>query len=531
MKKMIMFAMAAAMVLCIASCSKAQFPEGARKGSNLRLNISVADLAKAGTKAVKTGWAAGDSIYIWYDANTQQTPDLVIVYDGTDWEKASDYAFSGNTPSASGTLNAIYIGGEGLSAFNVYNDGGFYNHKDRVGSLNNAVAMPLMAMAEKVGYTCAEQTLTAELGWSFGKVNNIQVVVTGLPEGEWALRCDKSMPITCFKLSEGGFATTTETAKGYYALPVANADGQAFYFQCTDVYSAEDFAFTLYDITNGKEYSYTAKGKEVDITGGKLNAVRIAAAKFGISEPDNALPGLFSVGDGKQVRFAKGNLKYDLGSKKWGFFDRQYECDPGTDDTFAEGYISLFCWGYDAEKSILPEAYESNSEVSEAESDFTYAEDWGSALEPGKGWRTLTAAEWQYLFSHEWLDVDYDNDARRGMYRCGVTVMGSLNCIVLYPDGYSEDKMVEDDDEEAFDTEEEYLAATEAGIVFLPAAGMRTGDEVVGTGKIGNYWSCTTAFESPEEFSYGPYFTGWEVIPDSNSEKVSGLSVRLVVDK
>ena len=279
MKKMIMFAMAAATVLCIASCSKAQFPEGARKGSDLRLNISVADLAKAGTKAVKTGWAAGDSIYIWYDANTQQTPDLVIVYDGTDWEKASDYAFSGNTPSASGTLNAIYIGDEGLSAFNVYNDGGFYNHKDRVGSLNNAVAMPLMAMAESVAYTCAEQTLTAELGWSFGKVNNLQVVVTGLSEGKWALRCDKSMPITCFKLNGSGFSTITETAKDYYVLSVANPDGRAFYFKCTDVYSAEDFAFTLYDITNSKAYTYTAVGKEVDRTGGRLNAVRIAAAK------------------------------------------------------------------------------------------------------------------------------------------------------------------------------------------------------------------------------------------------------------
>ncbi len=138
--------------------------------------------------------------------------------------------------------------------------------------------------------------------------------------------------------------------------------------------------------------------------------------------PAGALPGEFSVSATKKVHFSQGNLTYDINAStnKWKFYEHQYDCATGNDANL----ISLFTWGYGT-WSTSPNGTDYQT------GDFT---DWGSQIGDGNTWRTLTTAEWQYLFNYG----DYTSDVRNGKYKTGVTVCSKANCVVLLPDNWDE---------------------------------------------------------------------------------------------
>ncbi len=78
--------------------------------------------------------------------------------------------------------------------------------------------------------------------------------------------------------------------------------------------------------------------------------------------PEGALPGLFSVSEGEQVRFSKGNLQYQASTKTWRFADQQYDVIGMDNEKISEtysGWIDLFGWGtsgYDHGAVFLPAA-------------------------------------------------------------------------------------------------------------------------------------------------------------------------------
>jgi hypothetical protein len=69
--------------------------------------------------------------------------------------------------------------------------------------------------------------------------------------------------------------------------------------------------------------------------------------------PEGALPKLFSVSEGKQVLFSKGNLQYQATTKTWRFAEHQYDVIGKDNEKISEtysGWIDLFGWatsGYD----------------------------------------------------------------------------------------------------------------------------------------------------------------------------------------
>ena len=246
------------------------------------------------------------------------------------------------------------------------------------------------------------------------------------------------------------------------------------------------------------------------VKGGKLYEAAFAKRAFAPAKSFNgvfmfkdcgALTGRFTVNaEGKQVRFSKGNLIYDVTAKEWGFYDHQYDHATAYDDKL----ISLFCWGY-TEESVKPDSRLVNT---------TFV-DWGTQVGEGSTWRTLSNSEWHYLLS--------DNGVRGGRYKTGVTVAGNANCLAIYPDDYSGDmgKGVYDPDE--------YEAATAAGVVFLPAAYWRDGTTVRGNGNETGYWSST--FDVEYNMANYLYFTGWAISSVSDdSQTYVGHSVRLVTD-
>ena len=300
MKKINIILAAAAAAFALAACDKAaveeaqEQEEAIQSTDNIKINITVADYdttskpSGVATKAVKTGWASGDQINIWYGTNIQQKPDLVIKYDGSKWEKDASASVSGNSPADSGTLNAMYVTG-GMSAFATYQDissvlghpsANFYPTLSdaKYDDTNRAYAMPLTTYVEKAAYTYSEETLTATFSaWSFNKVNNVQVVITGASASDYALSCDKFNPRDAFSLYDGGVSAST-IDKGDYVLPVSNSDGYAymFYFDGDDT----DFTFTLCNAAGTDKRTYTVSGKSLDKTGGKLNSIKIPFSKF-----------------------------------------------------------------------------------------------------------------------------------------------------------------------------------------------------------------------------------------------------------
>ena len=206
----------AVMAAVLSSCDKNEIASSVKSVSaNLKLDITVSYPGEQTKALIKEDWANGDQIKIWYDANTGDTPDLVIEYNGTGWDKATGVSESGNTPSASGTFKAVYNG-------------------------NVTVA------ANGIGYTYASETLSFNINrWTF--LTEVQVVVSGISgdnAAQYTLACNKFTPFTGYNV--GPEAITASAGTKNTAVPgISNADGVAFVF-ATAEYSqaATDFIFT-----------------------------------------------------------------------------------------------------------------------------------------------------------------------------------------------------------------------------------------------------------------------------------------------
>ena len=159
-----------------------------------------------------------------------------------------------------------------------------------------------------------------------------------------------------------------------------------------------------------------------------------------------------------------------------------------------------------------------NATAETAKSDFTVNGVTGK-------YRTLSTAEWQYLFN--------TRSNASNLYKYGVTVCGNANCVVLLPDGWTWDantvgtdwqKNTSNKIEYSEETTVKWSTMEAAGAVCLPAAGYRNGSSVDYVGD-GYYWSSTT-YDSV--YAYGVLFSSDLVLSGSDGNRSSGFSVRPV---
>ncbi len=242
------------------------------------------------------------------------------------------------------------------------------------------------------------------------------------------------------------------------------------------------------------------------------------AAPAEASVPDGAINGKFSVSDGKQVYFSKGNLQatYNGSNWSWAFAEHQWDyignaagntsingggtiSENATVDLF--GWVGAACaWTGAAQYGI--------SNVKQA-AQYGYVEgealksDWGTlAITNGGntanfGWRTLTggddSGEWEYLFQ--------TRTTPSGVRYAHATV-NSVPGLVLLPDDWSTDyyslNNVNDANGTAYTdnviSSSDWTSKLEAhGAVFLPAGGNRNAAEVSDAGVGGIYWSSTSS--------------------------------------
>ena len=228
---------------------------------------------------------------------------------------------------------------------------------------------------------------------------------------------------------------------------------------------------------------------------------------------------LFSVADGRQVRFSKGNLQYcAVGSHTttenasasgiFRFADHQYdylgEANALVSDTNS-GWIDLLCWGSSGWHVSPSSLKDGDYDIESLCGSEAYA-DWGvyNAISNGGDrpgmWRTLTSDEWEYLVNQRAASsVDGTNSARYAE----ATVAGTAG-LILFPDrferpsslpaivninnNYPASAIAYDDN--VYSTEE-WSLMEQAGAIFLPAAGYRGATWLSTVGEGGSYWAST----------------------------------------
>lgn len=272
-----------------------------------------------------------------------------------------------------------------------------------------------------------------------------------------------------------------------------------------------------------------------------------------------SVTGAFTVASGKQVTFATGNLQYKatgtgtVNDPKWRFAENQYDyvgkaAGNTSPSSSQSNWIDLFGWATSGITSPKGNTYANpwntsnagNTEYAKYGSGITTANvnwsdnsnafanyDWGKNTIYNNGaldvaaWRTLTNAEWGYLFNTR------DNAANLRTLATVCNVPGML----ILPDGWTASDVSLSITTADYTTNNLDATAWESlecdGAVFLPAAGFRFGMTVNNAGSNGFYWS-STSYSSTS--AYYLYFSAGYLHPQEYHVRCRGVSVRLVQD-
>ena len=259
------------------------------------------------------------------------------------------------------------------------------------------------------------------------------------------------------------------------------------------------------------------------------------------------LPGAFSVSGEKVVYFSKGNLQYTKSTGKWKIMEHQYDVVETLNQNVGTDYedqdvVTLFGWGTSGHNSKYPYMTSStNSDYGPSISSGEWTSDskdwdWGekNSSDLGAGWRTLTNAEWGYLFNSRTPGNSVNGVSNARYTEATINTDGTaVNGIILFPD----DAVMTSVDGVTWGTINGtsawtttctiagWTALETAGCVFLPAVGDRNGTTVDYAGSYGFYWS-SSAYSATHAYSL--CFGSGYVNPQDSYGRYNGYSVRLV---
>lgn len=234
-----------------------------------------------------------------------------------------------------------------------------------------------------------------------------------------------------------------------------------------------------------------------------------------------AINGVFSVGPKKQILFSKGNLQYQASTRTWRFAEHQYDYRGIANREISQenqDWIDLFGWG----TGIKP------TNASLKSDDYSSIVEWGknAIVNGGNGvnmWHTLSIAEWKYLFRNR--------ETASGIYFAKAKVNG-VNGVLLFPDNWNEAayniKKANQGNAEFVSnriTAADWKTLELYGLVFIPAAGYRSGTSVDNAGLFGYYWSASYYYS---KCAFSLDFCDSNLNLDSNYNRSYGRSVRLV---
>lgn len=281
------------------------------------------------------------------------------------------------------------------------------------------------------------------------------------------------------------------------------------------------------------------------------------------STPTGMLLGEFTINStGGIVHFSKGNLQAEGSNSSkgttwtWKFADNQYErvganvantSINGSMSVSTAGTVDLFGWN--GASSSLDNYGINNSQVStdygNIAGEYLY-HDWGNlAISNGgnktsSGWRTLTADEWHYL----------GNTRTNASSKYGHGTVCDIHGVIILPDNFTDPMknggsgaFVSNKTQHNWTanvyTDDNWAYMEAAGAVFLPAAGLRSGNKVEyadegeqHSNEMGYYWTSTSSGDNAANasalyFHGGEYWQAFE-ISETFTLRYNGKSVRLV---
>ena len=290
-------------------------------------------------------------------------------------------------------------------------------------------------------------------------------------------------------------------------------------------YYVRAYAVNAYDI---------AYGNQVDFV-----------TQMGPQAPTGAAKGLFSVYDNRRVWFSQGNLQYQASTNTWRFANEQTEyigtANSQISATNSE-WIDLFGWATSnynhnnacyqpwSTSDVDSYYYAYGSYQAHLFGDSGKA-DWGyNAISNGgnteHSWRTLTSAEWVYVFKHR--------DTPSGI-RYAKASIGNVNGVILLPDDWDASFYVLNSpnlqdaryNSNVISLEEWKNVLEPLGAVFLPVAGNRNKTNIYGVNNYGCYWASTGGGEIK---AYYVNIKNTSFDPGTFEARHYGYSVRLVQD-
>ncbi|MCR5192581.1 MAG: serine/threonine protein kinase, partial [Bacteroidales bacterium] len=260
---------------------------------------------------------------------------------------------------------------------------------------------------------------------------------------------------------------------------------------------------------------------------------------------EGVLPGIFSVSESRQVRFAKGNLQYQASTNTWRFAEHQYSFIGKDNEKISStysGWIDLFGWGtsgYD-HGAVNWQPWSGNKDVQSNGLHYAYGQasynlydqtgqaDWGyNAISNGGNkenmWCTPSKEEWVYLL--------FVRNTVSGV-RFAKACMNGINGLVVLPDNWKvttyQLNAVNNSDlnynNNIISLADWQNVLEPAGAVFLPAAGARTIDGVYTD--LGTYHSSSAGTED----NYGMGFRHDFLVVRAEGHRGDGMAVRLVKD-
>ena len=351
--------------------------------------------------------------------------------------------------------------------------------------------------------------------------------------------------------SEVSFTTTAQT----YTISVSanptnggTVSGGGTYQQgqsCT-VHATANSGYIFSSWTEGGSQVSTNANYTFTVTGNRTLVAHFTYNGGG-NAPQGAINGKFTINaNGDQVYFSQGNLQY-IGSAAmpyWKFADHQWDVlgtTTGQNSSNQNVDRDLFGWGTsgwnngntyyrpwdtdNSDGSLYGPLGDYNLTGSYANSDWGYYNAISNGGNQTNQWRTLTRAEWVYVF---------DTRSTTSGIRYAKACVNNVNGVILLPDDWSSSYYSLSSTNSAnasFSsnpiTLSQWNTLEQHGAVFLPAAGNRNGTSVLNVGSYGFYWSASYG-SSLSGYACGVYFSGSVLHPQDGNYRYLGRSVRLV---
>lgn len=499
----------------ITSCQK----EATGDGSQFRATMEgcTARDSKTTLSGTALNWVEGDQVAIYGTAGrglyaaTPQTPATTAVFDNVSGT-TGDGPFRAFYP-ASLTTDGTTIT---LPATQTYEVNSIHEFPMYAESATNQLSFRNLCGVLKLHLTKANTNITTISVTANAPINGNFTVsnLNGEPVLTYVDGGSNTVVLNC------ATAQTIDNGKDFYITLPATFD------------SLKSIELTTDD---GRYCTKTVKSNVcINVQRSSVTEITLGESNLNFVEPlpEGALPGLFSVSATQQVRFSQGNLQYQASTSTWRFAENQYDyvgADNANISATYSGWIDLFGWGTGNNPTLSSTSY----------SDYGTFADWGNnAIVNGgnaanSGWRTLSPAEWVYLF------ITRSNTTNLGTANARYA-KGSVNGIhgvILFPDGYTHpDGVTAPAGINAAGstgwngngyTLAQWAEMEAAGAVFLPAAGRRWGTDVRDVGSYGYYWSTTI---SSVYYACSAYFVSYDLNPVYDYHRFSGFSVRPVRD-